>query len=207
MLEHFRAAWAKVMNPIADALLRAHVTPDMVTWVGTVGAVAMALICFTQGWLWKGPWLVALFIFSDSLDGNMARKIGRHSQWGSFLDSTLDRFGDAAIFTGVALYYAGPGNNLLWTSMSLAALVFGMATSYVRAKAESLGLEAKVGIATRADRLLVSLLAVEITGLAKAGVFPYWCLAVLPIALCYLTVAGAITVVQRMVAVRRACQS
>ena len=85
MLEHFRAAWAKVMNPIADALLRAHVTPDMVTWVGTVGAVAMALICFPQGWLWQGPWLVALFIFSDSLDGNMARKIGRHSQWGSFL--------------------------------------------------------------------------------------------------------------------------
>ncbi|GAE79223.1 CDP-diacylglycerol-glycerol-3-phosphate 3-phosphatidyltransferase [Cutibacterium acnes JCM 18920] len=64
----------------------------------------------------------------------MARKLGRHSQWGSFLDSTLDRFGDAAIFTGVALYFAGPGNSVLWTAMACAALVFGMATSYVRAK-------------------------------------------------------------------------
>lgn len=137
MLEHFRAGWAKVMNPIADALLRAHVTPDVVTWIGTIGAVLMALICFPQGWLWQGPWLVTLFIFSDSLDGNMARKLGRHSQWGSFLDSTLDRFGDAAIFTGVALYFAGPGNSVLWTAMACAALVFGMATSYVRAKAES----------------------------------------------------------------------
>ena len=80
MLEHFRAGWAKVMNPIADALLRAHVTPDVVTWIGTIGAVLMALICFPQGWLWQGPWLVTLFIFSDSLDGNMARKLGRHSQ-------------------------------------------------------------------------------------------------------------------------------
>ncbi|GAE74492.1 CDP-diacylglycerol-glycerol-3-phosphate 3-phosphatidyltransferase [Cutibacterium acnes JCM 18918] len=48
MLEHFRAGWAKVMNPIADALLRAHVTPDVVTWIGTIGAVLMALICFPQ---------------------------------------------------------------------------------------------------------------------------------------------------------------
>lgn len=207
MLEHFRAGWAKVMNPIADALLRAHVTPDVVTWIGTIGAVLMALICFPQGWLWQGPWLVTLFIFSDSLDGNMARKLGRHSQWGSFLDSTLDRFGDAAIFTGVALYFAGPGNSVLWTAMACAALVFGMATSYVRAKAESLALEAKVGIVTRADRLLVSLVAIEITGLARVGAFPHWCVVALPIALCYLTLAGAITVVQRMVAVRRACES
>ena len=185
---------AKVMNPIAAALLRAHVTPDVVTWIGTIGAVLMALICFPQGWLWQGPWLVTLFIFSDSLDGNMARKLGRHSQWGSFLDSTLDRFGDAAIFTGVALYFAGPGNSVLWTAMACAALVFGMATSYVRAKA-------------RADRLLVSLVAIEITGLARVGAFPHWCVVALPIALCYLTLAGAITVVQRMVAVRRACES
>lgn len=207
MLEHFRSGWAKVMNPLADALLRAHVTPDMVTWVGTIGAVVMALLCFPQGWLWQGPWLIALFIFSDSLDGNMARKMGRHSQWGSFLDSTLDRFGDAAIFIGLALYYAGPGHSVLWTAIACAAMVMGMATSYVRAKAESLGLEAKVGIATRADRLLVSLLATELTGLALAGVLPHWCVFILPVALCYLTVAGAVTVGQRMVAVARQCSS
>lgn len=207
MLEHFRAGWAKVMHPIAAALIRAHVTPDMVTWVGTVGAVLMALLCFPQGWLWQGAWLVALFIFSDSLDGNMARQLGRHSQWGSFLDSTLDRFGDAAIMGGVALYYAGPGGSRWWAGIALAALVLGQVTSYVRAKAESLGLKASMGLATRSDRLLVVLLAVELTGLGEVGFFPHPFVWALPIALVYLTVAGAVTVGQRMAAVRRQVDS
>lgn len=205
MLEHFRAGWQKVMHPLAAALIRMHITPDMVTWAGTIGTVAMALICFPQGWLWQGAWLVGLFIFSDSLDGNMARQLGRSSEWGSFLDSTLDRFGDAAILTGVALYYGGPhhGNSVVWAGIAIAALVFGQVTSYVRAKAESLGKEAKMGLATRSDRLLIVLLGVELTGLARSGVFPHWLVWALPVALVYLTVAGLITVGQRMVAVRR----
>ncbi|WP_027586709.1 phosphatidylinositol phosphate synthase [Acidipropionibacterium thoenii] len=203
MLEHFRAGWQKVMHPLAAALIRMHVTPDMVTWIGTVGSIAMALIFFPLGMLWQGPWLVALFIFSDSLDGNMARQLGRHSQWGSFLDSSLDRLADGALFAGLVLYYAGPGDSRLWAGFGLAALILGQVTSYVRAKAESLGLSAKMGLATRADRLLVSLLGAELTGLAAAGFLPHWLIWALPAGLIYLTIAGAVTVGQRMSAVHR----
>ncbi|AXE38916.1 phosphatidylinositol phosphate synthase [Acidipropionibacterium virtanenii] len=203
MLEHFRAGWSKAMHPLAAALIRMHVTPDMVTWAGTIGTVAMSLICFPRGWLWQGAWLVALFIFSDSLDGNMARQLGRHSEWGSFLDSTLDRFGDGAIFAGVALYYAGHGHSVLWAGIAMAAMTFGQITSYVRAKAESLGKEAKMGLATRSDRLLIVLVGVELTGLAEAGIFGHLFVWGLPVALCYLAFAGLFTVGQRMAAVSR----
>jgi len=195
------------MRPLASGLLAMHVTPDMVTWIGTIGAVVMALVCLPQGWLWQGALLITLFIFSDSLDGNMARQLGRTSQWGSFLDSTLDRFGDGAIFAGIALYYTGPGDSTLWCGVALAALILSLVTSYVRAKAESLSMDAKMGIATRADRLLISLVAVEITGLARVGVLAHWFCWALPVGLCYLTVAGAITVGQRMTAVKRQSES
>lgn len=195
------------MRPLASGLLAMHVTPDMVTWIGTIGAVVMALVCLPQGWLWQGALLITLFIFSDSLDGNMARQLGRTSQWGSFLDSTLDRFGDGAVFAGIALYYAGPGHSTLWCGVALAALILSLVTSYVRAKAESLSMDAKMGIATRADRLLISLVAVEITGLARVGVLAHWFCWALPVGLCYLTVAGAITVGQRMTVVKRQSES
>lgn len=203
MLERFRQGWQKVMRPLASGLLAMHVTPDMVTWIGTIGAVVMALVCLPQGWLWQGALLITLFIFSDSLDGNMARQLGHTSQWGSFLDSTLDRFGDGAIFAGIALYYAGPGSSTLWCGTAVAVLILSLVTSYVRAKAESLSMDAKMGIATRADRLLISLVAVEITGLARVGVLPHWLGWALPTGLCYLTVAGAVTVGQRMMTVKR----
>ena len=207
MLERLRQGWQKVMRPLASGLLAMHVTPDMVTWIGTIGAVVMALVFLPQGWLWQGALLITLFIFSDSLDGNMARQLGRTSQWGSFLDSTLDRFGDGAVFAGIALYYAGPGHSTLWCGVALAALILSLVTSYVRAKAESLSMDAKMGIATRADRLLISLVAVEITGLARVGVLAHWFCWALPVGLCYLTVAGAITVGQRMTAVKRQSES
>ncbi len=203
MLEHFRSGWQKVMHPVAAALIRMHITPDMVTWAGTIGTIAMALVFFPRGMLWQGPWLVALFIFSDSLDGNMARQLGRHSEWGSFLDSSLDRLADGAVLAGLVLYYAGPGNSTLWAGIALMALILGQVTSYVRAKAESLGKEAKMGLATRSDRLLVTLLGTELTGLATAGVLPHWFVWALPVGLIYLSIAGAVTVGQRMMAVRR----
>ncbi|MDN6657653.1 MAG: CDP-alcohol phosphatidyltransferase family protein [Acidipropionibacterium jensenii] len=203
MLEHFRASWQKVMHPIGALLIRLGVTPDMVTWAGTIGAIAMALVFFPLGMLWQGSLLVALFIFSDSLDGNMARQMGRHSQWGSFLDSSLDRLADGAIFAGLVLYYTGPGDSRLWAGAGLVALILGQVTSYVRAKAESLGKTASMGLATRSDRLLVTLWGAELTGLASVGVLPHWFTWALPVGLCYLSLAGAVTVGQRMAAVRR----
>ncbi len=118
MLERFRAYWARLMAPVARLLLRLGVSPDAVTLVGTLGVSAGALIFFPQGELAIGVVVVTVFVFSDMVDGQMARLSDRTSSWGAFLDSTLDRIGDAAVFAGLVLWFAG-GGDALW----LAALV------------------------------------------------------------------------------------
>ena len=106
MLERFRQFWTNVWAPLADLLLRLGVKPDHVTIVSTIGVSAGALWFFPRGQFFVGVLVVTAFVFGDIMDGYMARKSGQSSAWGAFLDSTLDRFGDAAIFGGLVLYYA-----------------------------------------------------------------------------------------------------
>jgi CDP-diacylglycerol---glycerol-3-phosphate 3-phosphatidyltransferase len=195
MLERFRAFWTKVFSPLARLLLRWGVSPDAVTLVGTIGVCAGALVFFPRGQLLIGVLVITAFVFSDLVDGHMARLSGRSSPWGAFLDSTLDRFGDAAIFSGLAMYYVGPGDSHALTALSLYCLVMGSVTSYARARAESLGMQAKGGIAERADRLVAILV---MTGLAD--IFNLFVL--IPVTLGVLAVASTITVVQRVMLVR-----
>jgi CDP-diacylglycerol---glycerol-3-phosphate 3-phosphatidyltransferase len=195
MLTRFRAFWTMLLTPIARFLLRVGVGPDLVTLVGTVGVVAGALIFFPRGQLLVGVLVITAFVFSDLLDGTMARMSGTTSRWGAFLDSTLDRFGDAAVFGGLVMYYAGPGESNLFAALALYCLVMGSVTSYARARAESLGMEAKVGVAERADRLVAILV---MTGLSDIFDVP----VLIPITLAVLAVASTITVVQRVLVVR-----
>ena len=103
MLERFRQFWTNLLSPIANALLRVGVTPDAVTIVGTIGVSAGALWFFPRGQFFVGVLFITAFVFSDMIDGNMARSSGQSSKWGAFLDSTLDRIADAAIFGGLVL--------------------------------------------------------------------------------------------------------
>lgn len=202
MLERFRQFWTKVWSPLADFLLRRGVTPDQVTIVGTVGVCFGALFFFPRGQLFWGVMFITAFVFSDIMDGYMARQSGKASKWGAFLDSTLDRVGDAAIFGGLAIYYvsvhaeADLGSTRTYFYLSLACLVLGSVTSYARAKAESLGMTAKGGIAERADRLVSILVLTGINGL-----FGWDFLT--EIMLWILAVASLITVFQRMISVHR----
>lgn len=195
MLERFRGAWAAMLTPVARILLRIGVSPDVVTLAGTAGVVLAALICLPAGWLWQGALIVTFFVISDSIDGQMAKLSDRESRWGAFLDSSLDRVGDGAVFAGVALHLAISGDVILWSGVALWALVAGQLTSYVKARAESLGYQAGGGLAARADRMLLILLGVLLAGF---GV-PY----AIEVAVCILAVASTITVVQRMIKVRR----
>ncbi len=163
MLERFRDFWTNVWKPLAHLLIRLGVTPNMVTFFGTVGVVAGALVFFPRGELLIGVLVITAFVFSDIIDGYMARLTGITGKFGSFWDSTLDRIGDGAIFGGLALYFAGPGDSYLYLCLCLYNLVTGSVTSYARAKAESLGLNAKGGLAERADRL-VSILVMTAFG-------------------------------------------
>lgn len=203
MLERFRQFWTNVWSPVGNLLLRLGVSPNTVTFVGTLGVCAGALICFPQGWLFAGVLVISAFVFSDMIDGYMARTSGQMSPFGAFLDSTLDRLGDAAIFGGLAMYYVGPGDNNGWAALAIYCLSMGSVTSYARARAESLGMQAKVGIAERADRLVSILFMTGLADLLRLLGVDDKVMWLIPITLVALAVASTITVAQRILVVRR----
>ena len=196
MLNRFaRAFFTRLLSPVAGLLLRAGVSPDVVTLVGTLGVAAGALVFYPTGHLLIGTLVITAFVFSDTVDGIMARASGRSSSWGAYLDSTLDRVGDAAIFGGLVLWYLGRGDDTLTGTLALACLVLGAVVSYAKARAEGLGMTANVGIAERADRLVAVLVTTGFVGLGLPDV-------VLTVVLALLALASLVTVVQRMLAVR-----
>ncbi|MDO5285832.1 MAG: CDP-alcohol phosphatidyltransferase family protein [Actinomycetia bacterium] len=190
MLDQFRSIWAAVMAPPARLLLRLRVPPDAVSWIGTVLVVAASLLTIPRGYLWQGGLLVLVLVLSDGLDGQMARMSNRSTRYGAFLDSSLDRIADGAVFGATILYFAGPGRSQSWAAVALWALIAGQVTSYVKARAESLGLNGSGGVAARADRIVVIFLGLVLAG---AGV-PY----ALQVALLALALLGTWTVGQRM---------
>ncbi|MGB3256646.1 MAG: CDP-alcohol phosphatidyltransferase family protein [Ornithinimicrobium sp.] len=186
-----RAFFSRLFTPLAAALLKRGISPDAVTVFGTLGVVIGGVVFYPLGELWWGSVFITVFVFTDLLDGNMARQSGRSSPWGAFLDSSMDRIGDAAIFGGLTLYFAGRGDSLANAYLALLCLVLGFVTSYVKAKAESLSLRCEGGIAERADRLTVILVATGFVGLF----LPMW---VLTVVLVLLALASAFTVAQRV---------
>jgi CDP-diacylglycerol--glycerol-3-phosphate 3-phosphatidyltransferase len=197
MLDRFKHFWQSVMlAPFVNTFIRLGISPDAVTLVGTLGVSAGALAFFPRGELLTGVLVITAFVFSDLVDGAMARATGRSSKFGAFFDSTLDRVGDGAIFGGLVLYFAGPGDNYLYLCLTLYCLVMGAVTSYARARAESLGMQARGGLAERADRLVAILVMTGLGDLFDLPVLMYvtiWALAL----------ASTETVVRRILMVRR----
>jgi CDP-diacylglycerol--glycerol-3-phosphate 3-phosphatidyltransferase len=190
-----RPAVAKAVAPIVGGLARAGVTADMVTVAGFLGAVAGSVLLIARGEFFWGVVVVTVSVLLDLLDGALARARGGGSVFGAVLDSTLDRAADAAIFGSLVWWFAGPGDNRLLVLLALLCLVLGMLTSYVKARAEGVGIPCDVGIVERLERLLLVLFG---TGLAGLGV--PWALHV---ALWVLLVGSAVTVGQRLAAVHR----
>lgn len=193
-----RKVAAVIIDPPAKLLVRMKVSPDAVTLTGTIGGSLSMLILIPQG---EFIWAFVLGVFfgmSDLLDGTMARMTGKSGPWGNFLDATLDRITDGAVFAALVLW--GMSQDNYWiVGGALLALVSGQVVSYAKARAEAVGATANVGIAERAERLILTGIAVLLTGL---GV-PY----VLAIALWIIGIAGVVTVSQRMIEVRRQLRS
>ncbi|WFB06579.1 CDP-alcohol phosphatidyltransferase family protein [Streptomyces sp. LX-29] len=200
--KYARAFFTRVLTPFAALLIRLGVSPDAVTLVGTGGVITGALVFYPQGEFFWGTVTITLFVFSDLVDGNMARQLGRSSRWGAFLDSTLDRVADGAIFGGLALWYAGNGDDNALCAVAIFCLASGQVVSYTKARGESIGLPVNVnGLVERAERLVISLVACGFSGLHKFGV-PHVDI-LLPIALWIVAVGSFVTLVQRVVTVRR----
>ena len=192
---HARAAVSRAMTPLGGRLARAGVTPNAITVFGTLGVVVSAVVCFPRGWFFAGTLLVWGFVMLDVVDGAVARAGAGSSKFGGVLDSTADRVADAAVFAAVGWYYAR--HDQKWMLLAaLLCLILGSVTSYIRARAEAAGLTATVGIAERAERLIVVLVGTGLTGLPGYHV-PY----VLAIALWLLVAASTVTVVQRLATV------
>lgn len=199
MFGRLRATMQRLFTPLANLLNRWGVSPDVVTIAGTAVVTVLALTLLPTGHLTLGALLIGLFVLTDSLDGVMARASGRSGPWGAFLDSTLDRVSDGAVFAGITLWFvlhpdepwAVPG-----TMAALACLVLGSVVPYARARAESVGATAAVGIAERSDRLVIAL--VPLTFVQVGLPVP-----VLVVVLALLAVASLVTVAQRVTTVRR----
>lgn len=194
MLKLLRPAVTRVLTPLGRALARRGISPNVVTAVGTLGTVAAALFFYPRGELFPGTVVITFFVLADLLDGVMARMVGQESLWGAFLDSTLDRVGDAGIFSGLAIWFVVSDQRIL-AGVALFCLVAGAVVSYVKARAEGLGMTCDVGLAERPERLVVGLVS---AGLGGLGV-PY----VLAAGLWLLAAASAVTVGQRLLHVRR----
>ena len=193
---HARAAVSRAMTPLGGRLARAGVTPNAITVFGTLGVVVSAVVCFPRGWFFAGTLLIWGFVMLDIVDGAVARAGAGGSVFGAVLDSSSDRVADAAVFATIAWYYAR--HDQKWMLLAaLLCLILGSLTSYIRARAEAASLTATVGIAERAERLIIVLVGTGLTGLPGYHV-PY----VLAIALWLLVAASTITVVQRLATVR-----
>ncbi|GIJ33587.1 phosphatidylinositol phosphate synthase [Micromonospora sediminimaris] len=192
-----RAGMTRVVEPIARSLLRAGVTPNAVTVAGTLGVLVGALGLGARGHLVAGALIVTVFALTDLLDGTMARMSGGSTRFGAFLDSSMDRVADSAVFGAVAFYLATEGNHA-GVAAALICLAAGGLVSYVKARAEGLGMTCNVGIAERTERLLIVGVGGLLAGLGLA--------VALPIALWLLAAVSLFTVGQRMRHVYRQAQ-
>ena len=191
-----RRSVARFIDPMARSLLRLKVTPDGISWFGCGATILISATFLAQGRFLLGSILFGAFSLLDLLDGTMARMLGTSGPWGAFLDSTLDRISDSAVIIALIYFYlhANVVNAELAVVAGIISLLASLLTSYARAKAESLDAKCTVGIAERAERNIIIWVALLISGLAT-DVTPY--------ALALLAVLSSITVVQRIIFVRK----
>lgn len=191
----FKAPVTAFITPICRGLLRIGLSANAITVIGAAGATFSSIYFFARGEFFLGTLLVSLFALSDLLDGTMARISKTDgTRWGALLDSTLDRVSDAAIAIGIWIYLFDEGSDL--HLVAIAALFLGGLIPYIRAKAESLGIECSVGFAERPERLIILLVGTGLFGLGLDFA--------LGLSLWLLVFISLITVIQRMKVVHQA---
>lgn len=192
-----RAFASYAVNPTARFLLRVGVTPNAVTIAGTMGVLIGSYFGALGHLLW-GTLIVTASALTDALDGTMARMRGPSGKFGALLDSSMDRIADAAVFGAVVFYMAHQGNPYSGMVAAIICLAAGQIVSYVKARAQSLGLDADVGIAERLERLLI----VGAGGLLGSAGLDWG----LPAALWFLAVLSVVTIFQRLIHAARSEQ-
>src|SRR5688500_5720747 len=200
--ESIKAGYLRIIEPVADFLVRHRVNPNTITTVGTLCSLAGGVI-YATGHISLGGWVLGLTALFDVLDGTVARRTGRSTVIGAFYDSTLDRVADGVVLGGLAVFYAttaSPGGfphaNVVMVVVTLLGIIGAFLTSYTRARAEALGIDAKVGVIQRPERVVLLAAPQALFGLALDGI-------VLAAIVVLLTVTAWMTAYQRIAYVYR----
>ena len=190
--------YVRLLEPIAALLVRRKVSPNVITTLGTLCSIGGGAI-YASGHIRTGGWFLSLTALFDVLDGTVARRTGRTTAFGAFYDSTLDRIADGAVLAGLVVFYATSKQhgNVPLMIVSLAGIIGGFLVSYTRARAEALGVDAKVGMMQRPERVVLLSVPQAFFGLALDG----WVLGAIIVSL---TVTSWATAIQRIAAVYRA---
>jgi CDP-diacylglycerol--glycerol-3-phosphate 3-phosphatidyltransferase len=192
MLANLARAWgARIIEPVARFLGSMGMSPNAVTVLGFFLTVAVAGVLASGHLLLAGLLLIATLAF-DAVDGALARLQGQTTRFGAFLDSTLDRWAEVALFTAIVWVYLRSDNDIA-VMLAVLALSMSLLVSYTRARAEGIGLECKEGILTRFERLVILILGLIAGQLS-------WALAVIA------ALAG-ITAVQRILVTWRGAKA
>ncbi|MFN8654591.1 MAG: CDP-alcohol phosphatidyltransferase family protein [Gemmatimonadales bacterium] len=183
-------------RPIVDGLIKSGVHPNTITTIGTLLVVASA-VAFGMGEPRLGGLLYLVSGIVDTLDGAVARAKGQTTRFGAFYDSTLDRVGDGATFMGIAVYYllAVPETvafREVAIIICMVAIIASLLVSYARARAEGLGIDCKVGLVQRAERIVGLGVPTVLFGAGREGLLLFWIVAILAL-------ASVFTVIQRFV--------
>ena len=196
-----QSGYLRLIGPVADWLVRRGVHPNTITTVGTLCTMGCGVL-YGLGHIMLGGWLLGITALFDVLDGVVARRTQRSSVFGAFYDSTLDRIADGFVLGGLAVFFATRPEwwGVPMVGMCTLALVGSFVTSYTRARAEGLGLEARGGILQRPERVVLLSAPQAFFGLAFHGL-------VLIAIIVLLTVTAWITAAQRVRAVHRGLQA
>ena len=190
----------RAIEPAISFLARNNVSPNTITTIGTLLTVAAGVV-YGTGHIMTAGWLMGLTAFFDVMDGEVARRTGRSTVFGAFYDSTLDRVADGALMAGLTVFYATNAihHNIYMMVTCLVGMIATFVVSYTRARAESLGIDAKVGVMQRPERIVLLSAPQALFGLFWNG----WVLIGIVI---LLTVTACITAVQRIAFVHRFTQ-
>lgn len=196
--ERIKSGYLRLVDPIADFFVRRRVNPNTITTVGTLCSVAGGVV-YATGHISLAGWVIGLTAVFDVLDGTVARRSGRSTTFGAFYDSTLDRVADGVVLGGLTVFWATSAThaNVWMVAVSLFGIIGTFLVSYTRARAESLGIDAKVGIMQRPERVVLLSAPQAFFGLALNG----WVLIVI---VTLLTVTAWVTAIQRVIFVYRA---
>jgi CDP-diacylglycerol--glycerol-3-phosphate 3-phosphatidyltransferase len=196
--DYLKKGALRTIEPAISFLARHNVSPNAITTVGTLLTIAAGVV-YATGHIMTAGWLMGVTAFFDVVDGEVARRTGRSTVFGAFYDSTLDRVADGALMAGLTVFYATNvvHHNIYMVVICLLGMIGTFVVSYTRARAESLGIDAKVGVMQRPERIVLLSAPQAFFGLFWNG----WVLIGIIV---LLSVTAWITAVQRIAFVYRA---